>query len=197
MQFRVATRCRWTWCAACGFLVGAMIAGGSSGAWAQSWATYAHDSQHSADAGVASILPASIRWHTPVDLDPQYSNGGTLYTHYGSPLITSKNTVLVPVKTQAFGGFQLQARLGSTGALLWSINSDYTLPTSFDWTPPWGPVLTAGDAEVVMPGAGGTLLVRVTPDSGHGNLTASRSTASPITRRMSRCTTARSRSAHP
>ncbi len=169
MQVRVETRRGWAWCAASGFVAVAIFAGASSGASAQSWPTYGHDAQRSADASVASMLPGAIRWKTPVDLDPQYS-GNILYTHYGSPLITSKNTVLVPVKTQAHGGFQLQARLGSSGALLWSINSDYTLP-QFNWTPPWGPVLTPGDSEVVMPAAGGTLLVRVTPDSGHGNLT--------------------------
>ncbi len=169
MRVRVETRRGWTWCAASGFVAVAIFAGASSGASAQSWPTYGHDAQHSADASVASVLPGAIRWKTPVDLDPQYS-GSILYTHYGSPMITSKNTVLVPVKTQAYGGFEVRAIVGSTGNLLWTVSSDYTLP-QFGWTPPWGPVLTPGDSELVMPAAGGTLLVRATPDSGHGNLT--------------------------
>jgi len=116
------------------------------------------------------MIPQAIRWSTPVDLDPQYANNGNLYIHYGSPLITSKNLVLVPVKTGANGGFRLEARQGTNGSLFWSINSDYVLPTA-NWTPPWGPVLAPGDTMVAMPAVGGTLLVRKTPNSGHGSLT--------------------------
>ena len=63
---------------------------------------YSHDSQHTCQSAVASQLPQNIRWQTPVDLDPQYSSGDLL-THYGSPLITSSNIVLVPVKTDRDG----------------------------------------------------------------------------------------------
>jgi len=114
------------------------------------------------------MIPQTIRWQTPVDLNPQYS-GSILYTHYGSPLITSKNLVLVPVKTGAKGDFRLEAHQGTNGKLVWSINSDYAFPR-FHWTPPWGPVLVPDESMVAMPAAGGTLSVRATPDSGHGNL---------------------------
>jgi hypothetical protein len=116
------------------------------------------------------MIPQSIRWQTPVDLNPQYAGGGDLLTHYGSPLITSQNMVLVPVKTTAHGSFRLEAHHGSNGTLLWKINSDYVFP-HFNWIPSWGPVLTPGDSMVAMPAAGGTILIRKTPDSGHGNLT--------------------------
>jgi hypothetical protein len=158
------------WLAASGFVIVAIVAGGSPRSSAQSWPSYSHDSEHSCEAGNASMVPQSIRWQTPVDLAPQYGAGGALYAHYGSPLITSKNLVLVPVKTGALGGFRLEAHRGGSGSLFWSLNSDYVLP-HHNWTPTCGPVLAPGDNFVAMPAAGGTLLVRKSPDSGHGNLT--------------------------
>ena len=152
------------------FLFVVLSATGSSRSLAQSWASYSHDSQHTCQAGAASMVPQAVRWQTPVDLEPQYSRGGDLLTHYGSPLITSTNLVLVPIKREAYGGFRLEARLGASGALMWAINSDYTLP-NFNWIPPFGPVLGASDSLVAMPAAGGTLMVRTNPGSGHGSLT--------------------------
>ena len=54
-----------------------------------------------------SQLPLSIRWQTPVDLDPQYS-GDELLIHYGSPAITAANNIIVPFKTGAAGGFSIK-----------------------------------------------------------------------------------------
>ena len=65
-----------------------------------------------------------IHWQTPVDLQPQYS-GSELFVHYGSPLVTAHNTVIVPVKTGVAGGFRVEAREGSDGALKWSLTTDY------------------------------------------------------------------------
>jgi hypothetical protein len=137
---------------------------------AQSWPGHAHNSQHTSQAGNGSLVPQCIRWQTPVDLAPQYGGGGDLLTHYGSPLITHSNTVLVPVKQQAHGGFRLEGHAGSSGALLWSVDSDYVFP-NFNWIPSWGPVLLPDNSNVAMPAAGGTLLVRNHPDSGIGKLT--------------------------
>ncbi len=66
---------------------------------------------------------------------------GELLIHYGSPAVTAANTVLVPVKTGATGGFAVEARSGATGALIYSLASDYTLPPHH-WTPPYGIVLS-------------------------------------------------------
>jgi hypothetical protein len=169
MAVRVAVGHAWQRYGAWGFFIVAMLASASSRSSAQSWPCYSHDPQHTCEATVASMLPQAIRWQTPVDLDPQYS-GGVLYTHYGSPLITSANLVLVPVKTAATGSFRLEAHQATNGKLFWSVNSDFALPR-FNWIPPWGPVLGANDGLVAMPAAGGTILVRTNPNSGHGNLT--------------------------
>jgi hypothetical protein len=154
--------------AATAFLVLFLGLGATPSAKAQAWMTYSHDPQHTCQSAFASQYPQQIRWQTPVDLDPQYS-GGDLFTHYGSPLITSANTVLVPVKTQAHGAFRMEGHRGSDGLLLWLVNSDYAMPTH-NWLPSWGSTLLPGDAGVVMPAGGGTVLLRKSPNSGRGNL---------------------------
>ncbi|MGD0085572.1 MAG: hypothetical protein ABSC24_00425 [Verrucomicrobiota bacterium] len=135
-------------------------------AWAQSirlpWSGYAHDPQHDAIAPVASQPLNRILWHTPVDLKPQYS-GSELLIHYGSPLITRANTVIVPVKTGASGGFEVEALTGATGATNWTQSTDYILPTHY-WTPSFSPVLTPKN-RLYFAGGGGTVYYCDTPDT--------------------------------
>lgn len=144
-----------------------ILATGSARAGAQSapWNNYAHDPQHTAISATSSQALTRIFWQTPVDLDPQYS-GDELFIHYGSPLITSGNTILVPVKTGATGGFRIEARRGFDGSLIWSLPSDYILPPH-NWTPPFGPALTPAP-RLYLPGAGGTVYFRDQPDSAAG-----------------------------
>src|SRR5262245_17999518 len=73
------------------------------------WAGYAGNAQHTALSPVAAQSLEVIRWQMPVDLAPQYS-GTSLLIHYGSPLFTSSNTIIVPVKTGASEGFRIEAR---------------------------------------------------------------------------------------
>ena len=77
-----------------------LFAVGTLPASAQGWPGYARDAQHTSMGAGPSQLPQRIRWSTPVDQMPQYS-GAELLIHYGSPLITRVNTVIVPVKTGA------------------------------------------------------------------------------------------------
>ena len=120
------------------------------------WAAYGCNAQHTALAAGPSQLPLVIRWQTPVDLDPQYS-GNDLLIHYGSPAITAANTMIVPVKTGANGGFSVNGINATTGALIWTMTTDYVLP-SHNWTPPMGLTLTPGDQSIAVPAAGGTVL---------------------------------------
>jgi len=131
------------------------MAGGTQ--FAQMWQGYANDPQHTAQSRVPSQPLTRIVWQTPVDLQPQF-DGEDLHIHYGSPLITPQNTVIVPVKTGATQGFELQARSGVDGSLLWTQTTDYILPPSF-WTPSYGPTLTP-QGRVYWPAAGGTLNYR-------------------------------------
>ncbi|HLX62725.1 MAG TPA: hypothetical protein VKX17_15720, partial [Planctomycetota bacterium] len=58
------------------------------------WRGYGGDAQHTALSAVAAQPLNTVLWHTPVDLQPQYS-GSDLYIHYGEPMVTAANTVLV------------------------------------------------------------------------------------------------------
>ena len=80
------------------------------------WFGFARDAQHSAIDAIATQDLNRISWSTPVDLAPQYTASGALLVHYGSPVVTSHNTVVVPVKTGATGGFRIEARSGATAA---------------------------------------------------------------------------------
>jgi hypothetical protein len=131
----------------------------------QPWPGFANGPQHTALSPAKSQSLIQIRWQTPVDLQPQYS-GAELLIHYGSPLVTSLNTVIVPVKTSATGGFRVDARAAADGALIWSFPSDYILP-AHDWTPEFGPTLTPA-GRLYFPGAGGTVYFRDAPDQAAG-----------------------------
>jgi hypothetical protein len=126
------------------------------------WCDYAHDAQHTGLSPVASQPLHRIVWQMPVDLNPQYS-GSDLLIHYGSPLITRSNTVIVPVKTGASGGFRVEARVGTTGATNWMQSTDYILP-AHHWTPSFSPTLTPKN-RLYFPGGGGTVYYRDFPDS--------------------------------
>ena len=132
-----------------------LVASGTQ--FAQTWQGYAHDPQHTAQSSVPSQPLTQIIWQTPVDLQPQFQ-GSDLHIHYGSPLITSANTVIVPVKTGATQGFELQARSGADGSLLWTQTTDYILPPS-SWTPSFSPTLTP-QGRVYWASAAGTLNYR-------------------------------------
>jgi hypothetical protein len=141
----------------------------SGNLWAQSirfpWSGYGHEPQHDAIASVASQPLNRILWHTPVDLNPQYS-GGDLHIHYGSPLITRSNTIIVPVKTGATNGFEVKALVGATGATNWVWPTDYILPPlpPYAWIPSFSPTLTPKN-RLYFPGGGGTVYYCDTPDS--------------------------------
>ena len=101
--------------------------------------------------------------------------------------MTAANTVLVPVKTGATDGFEVQAFSGTSGALLYTLQTDYALPPH-DWTPPYGLALSVRLAgalperepalrsrtpvpgpklieRLYYPGAGGTVYYRDDVDS--------------------------------
>ena len=78
--------------------------------------------------------------------------------------------MIVPVKTGATGGFQVSGLRASDGLQLWTVASDYVVPTH-SWFPEFGPTLTPRDATLAIPAAGGTVLVRNFPDSPSGTTT--------------------------
>jgi flagellar hook capping protein FlgD len=119
------------------------------------WSMHGGNAQHTALATVPTQTLQQVHWQMPVDLNPQYS-GTTLLIHYGSPLITEGNTVIVPVKVGVTDTFRVEARRGSDGLPLWQLPTDYRLPPH-SWVPSVGLTL-AHAGRVYFPGAGGTLL---------------------------------------
>lgn len=130
------------------------------------WLEHAHDVQHTSVSSVHSQPLRQIEWQTRVDLRPQLSFG-ELLIHYGSPLITPKNTVIVPVKIGATDGFRVEARNGADGSEIWRLNSDYSVPFA-GFIPSFGPVVNQGN--VILPAAGGTVLVRTDADDVTGTV---------------------------
>ena len=99
----------------------------------------------------------------PIDLSPIYSQGDILTAHYGSPVISRGNTIFVPVKVGAYDGFRVEARNGATGALIYTLDTDYSIATGSSWMPSFGPAL--GRDKLYVPAAGGTILARKNPDA--------------------------------
>ena len=133
---------------------------------AQGWAGYGSDAQHTALASVASQLPEKVRWSMPVDLDPPFS-GDDLFIHYASPIITPNNVVVVSVRTD--DGFRFHAVRGADGSAVWPLPfpTDYLLPPH-NWVPVCGGTLVQKGLKLAMPGAGGTVYLRVTPSRPRG-----------------------------
>ncbi len=103
-----------------------------------------------------------IKWSKSIDLN----NTGALI-HYGAPLVTAANTVLVPVKTGATNGFRVDAFDGTSGAAKYSL--DFRLhssdaSTGFRVTSRASSTGAFG-TRLYYPGAGGTILHVDNPDS--------------------------------
>ena len=95
------------------------------------WDGYAGDPQHTALSSVPSLsLSGGIRWSTTIDYDQPNGGVGDLYIHYGSPLVTAANTVIVPVKT-GVDSFSVEGLNGRPLASeYWSATTDYRYPPS-------------------------------------------------------------------
>jgi hypothetical protein len=129
------------------------------------WLGFGGDAQHSAVSQIATQDLGRIVWRTAVDEAPQYSQQGYLLVHYGSPAITTKNTVMVPVR-RASGSYAIEARMGTSGNLIWTVNSDYVMPPH-RWMPSYNVTLTAS-SRVYAPASGGRVLYRDNADAASG-----------------------------
>ncbi|MFT3880397.1 MAG: PEP-CTERM sorting domain-containing protein [Gemmatales bacterium] len=121
------------------------------------WGMYNGNAQHDGVSTVPLQTLNVVKWSTPVDLQPQYNNNDLLI-HYGSPLATAGNTIVVPVKTGATGNFQVEGRQGYDGSLLWTQTTDYITPPSL-WTPSYAPSITPQN-RLYFSGEGGTIFYR-------------------------------------
>src|SRR5580658_1004868 len=106
------------------------------------WSSYAHDPQHTGLSTIGAQRLEKIKWSTPIDLVLQ-NTAGPLYIHYGPPLVTAANTVLIPVRTSASNTYRVEAHSGANGVLLYSLATDYT-PPPYTWIPSYSPSLSQG-----------------------------------------------------
>src|ERR1700721_3050809 len=115
----------------------ALFSAASATAQTGAWLTHSHDEQHTGLSTVQSQSLDSIHWHAPVDLHPPQ---GEIFIHYGSPLVTAANTVIVPVKTGA-NSFRVEGHDGATGKRLWLHNTGWQAPEA-DFVPGLGPTIS-------------------------------------------------------
>src|SRR5262252_5066408 len=125
------------------------------------WLTHAHDAQHTGVSSVASQPLAKIHWKQRVDFAVP---AGEIFIHYGSPLVTAANTVIVPVKAGT-DSFRVVAHKGSTGEILWRQPTGYQAPFAA-FLPGMGPTLLG--KRLFIPDSGGRVLVRQNPDLAAG-----------------------------
>src|SRR5262245_12057998 len=122
--------------------------------------TFGVNAQHTAIYQPAAQDLNRIRWSTSIDV-----NNTGAYAHYGAPLITAANTVIVPVKISSTG-FRIDTFNGGSGAAMYSLTTDYILP-DYTWVPVYQPVWATGSfgTRLYYPGAGGTVYSIDNPDS--------------------------------
>lgn len=121
--------------------------------------TFAGNAQHTSNYAAPAQTLNTIKWSTSID----FNNTGL--AHYGSPLVTTSNTVLVPVKT-AGNGFRVDAFSGANGSPKYVIGTDYILP-AHNWIPTYNPCIATGSfgTRMYYAGAGGTIWHIDNPDS--------------------------------
>jgi outer membrane protein assembly factor BamB len=132
-----------------------------SAAQSRAWPTHSHDAQHTGISSVASQPLNNIHWKQRVDFAVP---AGEIFIHYGSPLVTAANTVIVPVKAGA-DSFRVVAHNGTTGKVLWRQPTGYQAPSAA-FLPGMGPTMFG--KRLFIPDNAGRVLVRQTPDLANG-----------------------------
>ncbi len=122
------------------------------------WGTYGGDPQHTGMSRFPSASMDQVLWSFDIDPTNTQSAGGEILAHYGSPVVSSKNTVIFPVARQSDTTYSFYAVNGRTGAEIWHFDTDFTQPPT-DWTPVVeGSILNKN--KYAMPGIGGSVYVR-------------------------------------
>ncbi|HEX3942659.1 MAG TPA: hypothetical protein VHW69_01090 [Rhizomicrobium sp.] len=127
------------------------------------WHGYGGDAQHSAQAPATGQSLSVVHWSIPVDLAPP----GFLGIHYAEPMITAANTVLVPIKVNSQGTYQMEAHSAADGSVIWKDTVSYRFPP-YDWIPSIPAHLTE-QSRLYFAGSGGTVRFHDAPDSASGD----------------------------
>lgn len=128
--------------------------------WAQVL-TFGNDPQHTSLYTQAAQPLQKLKWTTQIN---ENLTGG--FAHYGSPLVTGGNTVIIPIRT-ASNGYDLVALDGATGIQKYRLSTGYTQPPAVSWLVPVQPVVAtdAFGTHLYYPGAGGTIWKLDDPDA--------------------------------
>ncbi|MGA9529216.1 MAG: hypothetical protein WBS24_13970 [Terriglobales bacterium] len=145
------------------FIAACLLLAANAGAQTGAWLTHSHDEQHTSLSTVGSQALSAIHWNVPVDLHPP---SGEILIHYGSPLVTAANTVIVPVKTGK-NSFRVEAHEGAAGQRLWMEPTSYKAPEA-DFVPGMGPTISGN--QLFVPDIAGSVLVRHNPDAVKGTV---------------------------
>src|SRR5262249_33874843 len=143
-------------------LILALLAAATSRLCAQSPA-FAGNAQHTAVYPVRAQHMNRGLWSNSVDATHTATS-----SHYGEPLITPSNTVIVPTVVASIFNYSIKAYEGGTGRLKYTLTNDYrVLRNSSGWRPVYQPVLAASPSglRLYYPGAGGTVYYVENPDS--------------------------------
>jgi hypothetical protein len=137
--------------------------------------TFAGNAQHTGLYNQPAQHLNAIRWSTVIDL----SSSGTS-AHYGAPIITSGNTVIIGVGPGTVS--QVSAFDGSNGRFKYTLPTDYKFPTA-NWRPVYQPVIAPGPAGpwLYFPGAGGCVFRIGTYNSNSTNYNRAIFINTPIT----------------
>jgi hypothetical protein len=121
------------------------------------WAGYGGNAQHTAQSAYTPSGYGAVNWSATIDANPPMS-GSDIGAHYGEASLTA-NTIVIPTRTSN-GKYDFQARSISTGAALWTYESDYRIePYGYGWVPTVSGTLLP-DGSFVGPRLGGGVFVR-------------------------------------
>lgn len=138
------------------------------------WQGHGGDPAHQGVSNVRTMKMTNIDWSVPVDENPRYS-GNSLLSHYSTPCISVRNTVVIGVKKNLDDTFVVRGHSGADGSKTWEETTDYIMPPH-GWTPMCSPTLlpiTRTDApqKVAYPLAGGRIAIRSNADSASSGVT--------------------------
>lgn len=131
------------------------------------WGTYSGDPQHTGVSHYASSSLDQIIWSD--DIDAQQPANAEIFAHYGSPTITTANTVIYPVTLIKDTTYRFKAVNGATGVEIWHFDTDYVHGYQ-GWTTPVEGSVTLRNS-YVMPGLGGSVYFRQNADSASSTTT--------------------------
>ena len=145
---------------------------------AQNWICAGGNSQHTGIFTGISQSASKVHWQAPLDDNRSYY-GEDVLAHFASPVITAANTVVYSYRytlngsgSNQYDNWRVTARSGGTGAVVWTLATDYSTPQI--WPNGWTSIFpltlcpvgaTSGAMGVAAAGSGGSIFIRSSADT--------------------------------